>query len=169
LDKRIDLFIAGLVFLFGFFVFVGSFGIRPTGPVVDTIGPRGFPMVIGLIFMGGGLAVVFGRLRGWRREPGTLVETDGEPDEPGIPASGLQAWSLMGMALAYILSLSHLGYLIATPVFVGVALVMMKVRSVTTLAVTPVLYTAITYIVFRTVMGVQLPLGLLEQLARQAR
>lgn len=169
MDKRIDLFIAGIVFLFGCFVLVESFGIRPTGPVVDTIGPRGFPIVIGAIFAIGGLAVATARLRAWNAEPGNLVTTDGEPDEPNVPASGPQAWALMAIAICYALTLQHLGYLIATPLFVGFALVAMKLRSVATLVGTAAIYTAITYLVFATLMGVRLPLGPLVGLLSSGR
>lgn len=169
MDKRIDIFIAGTVFLFGCFVFVEAFGIRPTGPVVDTIGPRGFPIVIGTIFAVGGLTVAINRLRAWNAEPGNLVTTDGEPDEPNVPASGPQAWALMAIAVCYALSLQHLGYLIATPLFVGLALRVMKVRSKATLVGTAIIYTAITYLVFATLMGVRLPLGPLLGLLSSGR
>ncbi len=159
MDKRIDLFIAGIVVLFGCFVLVQSFGIRPTGPVVDKIGPRGFPVVIGTVFIVGGLAVMFGRLRNWSAETGNMIEPDGEPDEPGVPASGPQAWILMTLAFLYALSLTQLGYFIATPLFVGGALAVMRVRSAATLVGAAVVYTVITYLVFGTMMGVRLPLG----------
>lgn len=167
MDKRIDLAIAALIVAFGCFVVVEAFGIRPTGPVVDTIGPRGFPIVIGMVFMVVGSIVALDRLRRWNDEPGVMVETDGEPDEPNVPAKGYQAWTLMALLFGYALTLVPLGYLISTPLLVALALATMRMRSLTTIVITSLLYTIITFTIFDTLMGLSLPLGPVDTILRE--
>ena len=165
MDRRADLAIGALVILFGVFVLYTAGGIRPTGPVVDPIGPRGFPYMIGVCFLVGGGAVVFSRLRSWRQEVGPTVESDGEPDEPGVPASAAQAWTVMLAAIGYMLALHPAGYFIATPAFVTVALKAMRMR-LGPAALIALVYTLATYVLFALYLKVNLPLGPLDGLFR---
>ena len=159
MDRRIDLAIGIAVILAGLGVLYVGHGIRPTGPVVDAIGPRAFPYMIGVFFLIGGTWTVFSRLRHWKSETGNIVETDGEPDEPDVPASALQAFTVIGASILYVAAMPRLGYLIATPLFVIAALKAMRMQSWLTVAVLALVYTALTYIVFAHYLRVDLPLG----------
>ena len=65
MDRRIDLTIGIAVILTGIGVLYVGHGIRPTGPVVDAIGPRAFPYMFGVFFLVGGTWTVLNRLRLW--------------------------------------------------------------------------------------------------------
>ncbi len=166
MDRRVDLFIGILVVLFGVFVLYTASHIRPTGPVVDPIGPRGFPYMIGILFLVGGCFVVYSRLRTWRSDAGNMVETDGEPDESDVPASAGQAWTIMAASVAYALILNPAGYVIATPVYVVIALKAMRMKSWATVLSVAIIYTIVTYVLFAHFMGVNLPVGPLTHLFR---
>jgi putative tricarboxylic transport membrane protein len=161
MDRRIDLAIAILVVALGVAVIVIAGDIRPTGPVVDPIGPRALPYIIGFFLLIGGLRIISIRLRSWRRERGHLVATDGEPDEPGIPSSALQAFTIMGASVLYALTLSTVGYVVGTPLYVIAGLRAMRMKSWTAIIITAVVYTAFTYILFAHYMRVDLPLGVM--------
>jgi putative tricarboxylic transport membrane protein len=158
-DRRIDLIIGILVIALGAAVLFFALDIRPTGPVVDPIGPRAFPYMIGLFFLLGGSRIVLVRLREWRSETGPLVAEEGEPDEPGVPASAAQAFTIMAAAVIYAVTLSRVGYLLMTPLFVVIALKALRLKSWAVVIVTALAYTAVTYIVFAHYLGVDLPLG----------
>lgn len=159
MNRNIDLLIGVLVIVFGVFVLFVAKDIRPTGPVVDPIGPRAFPYMIGVFFLLGGARIVFVRLASRARETGTSVASDGEEDEPGVPASAVQAFIVMGAAVLYALAMSVVGYLLATPAFVIGGLWAMKMRSWLTMGLTALTYTLITYVIFAHYMRVALPLG----------
>jgi hypothetical protein len=158
-DRRIDLIIGLLVIALGAAVLYVAQGIRPTGPVVDAIGPRAFPYMIGVFFLLGGSRIVYVRLKSWRTETGNLVAEEGEPDEPGVPASAAQAFTVMGAAVVYALMLPTAGYAIGTPAFVIVTLKALRMRSWPAVILTALAYTAVTYVVFAHYLAVDLPLG----------
>lgn len=166
MDRRVDLGIGLFVLAFGLFVLVTASTIRPTGPVVDAIGPRGVPYVLGVFFLIGGGSIVLSRLRAWRSGASDVVKSDGEPDEPGVPASALQAFMVMAAAFGYALLLNRLGYVIATPAFVIVTLKTMRLRSWVVVLATAVAYTLVTYVLFALYMRVDLPVGPLTDLFR---
>jgi Tripartite tricarboxylate transporter TctB family len=159
MDRRIDLGIGIAIVLIGIGVLFMSQHIRSTGPVVDAIGPRAFPYMIGIFFLVGGGWTVLNRLRRWQSEAGHSIEGDGEPDEPDVPASAWQSFAVMTCCALYIAALTTLGYPIATPVFVIAALKAMRMKSWPAVLLIALVYTAATYVIFGHYLRVDLPLG----------
>ena len=60
---------------------------------------------------------------------GYRVTSEGNEDEPDHPASALSAAILIGSAFVYATLLKPLGFLIATPLFMVVALAIMQERN----------------------------------------
>lgn len=166
MNRNIDLAIGILVIALGVAVLLIAKDIRPTGPVVDPIGPRAFPYIIGVFFLIGGSRIVYVRLRNWHGESGPIVANDGEPDEPDVPASALQAFAVMSALALYAFTLGTAGYVLATPIFIAVGLKAMRVKSLPVIFLTALLYTAVTYVIFAYYMRVALPLGPLADLFR---
>lgn len=166
MDRRVDLLIALLVVAAGVFVIVVAQGIRSIGPVVDPLGPKAIPNVVGALMILGGGGIAVSRLRRWRQEPGHLVDNEGEPDERGVPASSRQAALIMALSFGYVAALPYLGYIIASLVFVGGALRVMRVRSWAAIVLTAAIYTVVTYLVFARVVNVNFPLGPLADVLR---
>jgi hypothetical protein len=162
MDKRVDLLVALGFMAFGVWLLHSSTTI-PQGSVDDEIGSGGFGRVLALIIIVLSGYVVVRSLLAWRRRPGNLVPHQGSADDPVAPASSMRAFAMFAALALYVWGVSHLGYLIITPVFVFIALWLMRVRSVTGLIATPLLYTAGSYALFEGVFGVLLPLGLLDR------
>ena len=166
MNRKIDLIIGILVIVLGIAVLFIAKDIRATGPVVDPIGPRAFPYIVGIFFLIGGARIVLTRLQRWRHEPGDIVDNDGEEDEPDVPASATQAFIVMGVAVLYAAAMNTAGYILATPVFVIIGLRAMRMRSWPVAILTALLFTALTYIIFAYYMRVALPIGPLTGLFR---
>lgn len=166
MDRRVDLLIALLVIAAGVFVIVMAQGIRSIGPVVDPLGPKAIPNVVGTLMVLGGAGIAISRVRRWRREPGHLVENEGEPDERGVPASSAQAALMMALTFGYVVVMPYLGYPIVTLLFIAGALRVMRVRSWAAIVLTAVIYTVVTYLVFARVVNVNFPLGPLADALR---
>lgn len=168
MDRRADLALALVIAVIGVGILLVAGDIRPTGPVVDPIGPRAFPYAIGAILLVAGAILSVTGARALIHEGPIAENSDGEPDEPGVPASASRAWCVMALTVAYVLLLSRLGYPLATPVYVAGALLLMGMRSGPVIAAVAIGYTAATYVVFAMLMRVTLPLGPLETWFRAA-
>jgi len=166
MDRRIDVGLALAVTALGIFIIVAAQFIGRS-PVPDPIGPRGIPTGLGVAFALGGGGLVARRLVRWRRE-GTHVEPEGAQDDVGVPpGSARRALAIWLAAALYVLLMPVLGYLIGTPLFIGTTLRLLQfnrspVLGVPAIVAFPVLFTAISYAVFASLLGIRLPLGLLR-------
>lgn len=162
MDTRRDLGVCLGVVLLGLFILYGAFRIEQ-GIYKDAIGSSSFPYALGAVITLGGGVLVLRRLRDLRRDEGYVAPAEGTADEAGHPASALRAASVMGATLAYILLMVPLGYLLATPLFVATALVVMKERRPGVVASCALLWTIGSYLIFAQFLRVRLPLGPLEE------
>src|SRR4051812_38687688 len=160
MDKRIDLAVALGFLLFGGWLFWDSERI-PQGSVPDSIGSGGVARVlaVGIILLSGYLVVR--RVTAWASRPGWIVPAEGSEDSPEAPASTWRGIGMFAALVVYALGIEFAGYPIATPVFVLVGLLAMRVRSAVKLIAIPITYTIVTYGLFVGVFGVLLPLGVL--------
>jgi len=163
MDRRIDVALALAVMALGIFIIVAAQSIGRS-PIADPIGPRGIPTGLGIAFVLGGGGLVARRLVRWGRE-GTYVEPEGSQDDAGVPpGSARRALSIWVVGAIYVLLLPVLGYLIGTPLFVGATLRLLHLNrsailGVPAIVALPILYTAISYALFATLLGIRLPLG----------
>jgi len=162
MDTRRDLGVALGVVLLGLFVVYGAFKIEQ-GIYRDVVGSSSFPYALGILITFGGGVLALRRLRDLRADEGFLAPAEGTPDEGAHPASALRAASAMGATVAYILLLVPLGYLLATPIFVAMALVVMKERRPLVVGTTAILWTICSYVIFAQFLSVRLPLGPFEE------
>lgn len=65
------------------------------------------------------------------------------------------------LILLYFVALIYVGFIISTPVFSAAAMFALGVRNIKVLILVPVLLTASTYTLFRVVLSVNLPVGML--------
>jgi putative tricarboxylic transport membrane protein len=129
----------------------------------DLLGPKAFPRALGTCLLAGGLYVA---IRAWRlsaRRAAAALESEGDEDEPNIPASTIRAVGVMALSVLYGLLLTRLGYLVATPVFVAAGLYVLSVRSRILLVAVPLVLTAFCYYVFAELLRVPLPSGVLTE------
>ena len=162
-DRWVDL-VGGLAFAaFGLaLVVIGELTLREDIQG-DLLGPKAFPRMLGASLVLGGLYVAY---RAWRvpaSQVAAALESDGDEDEPGVPASVVRAFVVMGLTLLYALVLVDLGYLVATPLYVAAGLYVLSIRSKIVLIAVPVLLTAFCFYVFAEVLTVPLPSGVLTE------
>lgn len=166
MDRRVDLAIAVAIAGFAVFVLVVTQGIRSTGQVIDPLGPRAIPTAIGFMLLIGGGAVAVKRLLSWRSAAGPLVEEEGEPDEPGIPASARQAAGVAILSFLFVALLPAVGYPLLAAGYIAGGLLVMRTRSVPLLVGLSLGFSVVTYAIFALVLRVDLPAGPLTELLR---
>lgn len=134
---------------------------------VDVLGPNRFPLYVGAGIALFALFVVlkqgFHLLRGTFQEG--AFEIPGQAnDEPGKPASGMRAVAMMVLLFAHVLLWEPIGFMLASVLFVIVAMRMMLETSWRLILPTAIGYAVMTYILFGLLLDVALPLGPEEQL-----
>jgi len=129
----------------------------------DLLGPKAFPWILGTGMFIGGLYVATRVLRMPADRAAAALESEGDEDESGVPASTVRCLTVMALTLIYGLLLTPLGYLVATPLYVAAGLYLLSVRSKIVLVLVPVLLTAFCYYLFAEVLTVPLPSGLLTE------
>lgn len=166
MDRRVDVALAVCVVLLGIFVLVSAQGIR-NASVPDPIGSRGAPDFVGVVLILGGFVLILRRLLSWRSES-TYVLAEGVQDDPGVsPGSSSRPLLIWGSAMVYLLVMPTIGYLIATPLFLGAVLWLFQIRRSWLLIAVPMLATLGIASVFVLFLHVRLPTGLLDSLLRQ--
>ncbi len=78
---------------------------------------------------------------------------------PPPPAQTRLLMSILALLIAYALVMPRLGFLAATPVLLGVVLVLLGIREIPSLIFSAVGITLALYLVFGRVLGVLLPPG----------
>ena len=166
MDRRIDIAIAFCFMCLGLFMVWHATGIK-MGLSRDPIGPRVFFYACGSVMGAGGAWLVVTRLLRWKASSSRYIDDEGNADEPGHPASARRAFTIMAVCLGYALLLKPLGFLLATPLFVALALLTLNQRNYLGIVTIAVGFTAITYIVFAQVLGVRIPVGPFTDLFRE--
>ena len=165
MERRINLVVAIAMALVGIVIIWAASGIR-LGMMRDPIGPRAAFYLCGGVLVVGGLWVVWRSLLRHAKSLGGHEEGDGVADEPGFPASATRAFTLMAGAAVFGLLLKPAGFLIATPLFMAFALLLLGKRGLKVIALVPTAFTGLTYLIFAEVLGVRLPLGPLTDVFR---
>lgn len=158
MDRRVDLAVA-LAFAALGLLMIWQATLIKSGLMRDPVGPRAAFYLCGGVLVVGGLLVALRRWRELGRGEGREAPHEGVADERGYPASAPRAFMLMGCCLAYAALFQPLGYLLATPLFVVAALLVLGQRNGPGIALTALAFTAIVYLVFAQALDVRLPVG----------
>lgn len=160
MNKRIDL-IGSLAFVaLGIFMLVVALNYPPTKVTFDAIGPKGFPIVIGSLFIIGG---AFQSVRSilFIRRFGVIGPSEGTDDEEEYPSSALRGFLFIVGAFVYLALLPFIGFLILTPIAVFGALWSLQYRPWWKGLLIAVIFTIVGFLVFGVVLSVPLPQGFL--------
>jgi putative tricarboxylic transport membrane protein len=161
MDSRKDLLLSLGVIALGIAVIAIAYS-WPEPRIRDAVGPRAFPYGLGLLFVLGGAFVAWQRLRNMYAAAGYVVPDEGGEEEDGVPASGLRAMAMIGLCAVYTYLFNDIGFIILTPIYIALSLIVMKERSPVLVVVTSLAFTAITYLLIHTVLGGRLPEGVLQ-------
>jgi putative tricarboxylic transport membrane protein len=163
LNRRADGFIALGIMAFGLVLLAGAMTFPAPTPVRDPIGPMGLPIVIAAVFIVGGGLQAYHAL--WsQRALGPMVTPDGPEDEEGYPVSNRRAAAFLAGGLIYVVLLPTLGFLIATPLIIGIGLWLLEYRTPWKVLLIGVGFTVISFAVFSSVLSIPVPVGILTGL-----
>jgi hypothetical protein len=168
--RRVELGLSVACLALGIGVIIGAgFITRLQPPFEDPVGARGFAYFVGAFTALIAVLLIVAQVTAVRRGVTTFTE-DEDPaitgDDPRYPASSRRAFVMVAITAAYALLLTLLGYLVATPVFVAVAMWAMGGRGRAKLVVFPIAFAVVSYGLFDTLLGVRLPPGILAPLLR---
>lgn len=134
----------------------------PLPAIVDPVGPRVFPILVGVgLLVSAGLLYLETLAAGGRASTPLVANTESDP----VPASrhGLApVLIVLGLTLAYYLVFERLGYLVSTAIYLFVMLAVFN-RGRRWLNLTIAVFgSVVLYLIFSTFLQVPLPPGLLS-------
>ena len=137
-----------------------SFSVTASERVGGGIDAAGYPRLLAGLTVLLGLALAARALWKWRAAGRTAAPPTG--DETGQGGGKLRAALSFAVLLLYTLLLEPLGFLLATPVAVGVLLRIVGGRGAVHAAIAAVAFTAAIFVFFRYGVNIVLPEGLLR-------
>lgn len=147
---------------FGAAIVVGAWGIPP-GVQTDPLGPRAFPLALGVAIGLCGLLLAASAvgLRGGLDRAGVLADADPESDAEG-PFSPGRLTAAVAVTALYLAAFERIGYLMTTPLYVAAVLLVHGGATRQALLATPLLTTIAFYAAFRFGLLIPVPVGVLE-------
>ena len=121
----------------------------------DPAGPGGIPKILGT-----GIAII-----GVILIAGSFLMKDKRKEKPLFTRKELIITvALIAICLTYILLLPHLGYLVLTPLLIAGILLALGSRKVKSILLISVVSTLVLFLLFYSILKVNLPLGFTETL-----
>lgn len=162
-DRLVDVGIGTAIALFSAWVWWTARTTIPTGMRTDPLGPTAVPQLLALGTGALGLMLAVSRLvRNRWLQPDAVGENGPFVEESGGTFSRLRFWGLIGLSALYLAALEPIGYLISTPAYGAMILLLLGVRSWPKVLFSVILMTAILYGIFQRALNVPLPGGVLE-------
>ena len=165
MDRRVDIAVAAAFALFGLFMIMHATTIR-LGLYKDPIGPRAFFYGCGAIMLIGGAITIWQRIRAWKRYPTHMIPMEGSADDAAYPSSARRAFAVVLATAVYTLLLEPLGFLLATPLYIFIALTILGQRSLVGKLAVAIVFTLSAYIIFAQILGVRIGVGPLTNFFR---
>ena len=132
------------------------------GPGYAAVGPKVFPIIVGLGLLGSGLAL----LAAGGAARATTADEAG--DEAALPVDWRTLGGLAGLLAAYVLLFQPLGFLLTSALFLPAGAWVLGNRAHGRAVLAGVLLSVTVYLVFTRLLGLELPAGPLEALLRGA-
>ena len=167
-DVRRELGVALVLVAFGGWVIALARQIT-AGVRTDPLGPAAFPIALGAGIALCGLLLAASTLIFRGRPPdraGLFADAGDEEESETGPFSPVRLAGAVVATAVYLAIFEPLGYLIATPVYVAVIMLIHGGAARRSLVVGPFLATALLYVTFRFGLLIPIPLGILEGVLR---
>lgn len=162
--SRRDLAVATVLVLLGVAVIGLALRVEP-GVQTDALGPRAFPLALGAAITACGLLLGAAAALGdrWTASAAVFVESADDDTSEGELPSPRRLVAAVGVTAAYLVAFERLGYLLATPAYVMLILILQRGVRARALLAAPVLVTLALYAAFRFGLLIPVPDGILEQ------
>jgi len=136
------------------------------GVLTDPLGPRFFPMALGIAILLCGLLLAGAELffRGESLLPAPLSDASPEGEEDAGPFSLPRFVGAIAATALYVAAFEPLGYLLATPPYIAAILLIHGGAKKRALLITPFVSTIALYVTFRFGLLIPVPDGPLEAL-----
>jgi hypothetical protein len=166
MDKRVDLALTIILGLFGIFLCVMASTFY-MGRVDDMFTAKGAPYVTGVFITICSIILVVLQIRSWSAIPGRFVVSEAaKEDEEGYTSSWKRAFAVVLAATISALFWESIGYVIMTPLFMIVALLIMGERSWKKIIMFGLIFGLASWYLFHQILVFMIPMGILEPLAR---
>lgn len=148
--------VLGVLVMVGVVYMYGAFAIR-VPRLGDPIGPRAFPIGIGIAFL-----CVTGvlLLKTFLRRARSVTDTPAAT----APAVSRQEWpgvAMVALTVGYFVVFETVGYVLSTFVYLTILIVLLRPRGLGKNIAVAAAFSAVSYLVFAKLLGVRLPDGLL--------
>lgn len=156
-----------LIVLFGSWFLAQALALRE-GPGYAAVGPRVFPVIVAIGFVASGLALLLGGLV----HPRGHGQTRSRAEEPGSaelhqgPADWTTLLKVAGLLAIYLTLFQPLGFLLASALFLVACARALGSAAWLRDAAVAVGLSLTAYLLFTRLLGLELPAGPLEPLAR---
>lgn len=161
MSARQALTVAAVALLVGMLYLYGITFIR-TLPLGDPLGPKVFPIMLGIGMLLAGALLAFEAWRKVTPKPSRMVTASAKagtaPDTGGISLTvvGVTIWTAL-----YFWSFEPLGYIVSSTLYLFPLAYVFNGRKFLANGLTALLFSLISYLMFTKLLGVRLPSGLL--------
>ena len=152
---------AGAIVLFGAWVLWQAMQLRE-GPGYAAVGPRTFPLIVGVGLLVSGLALLWGSVHGRPVEPGA-------GSEAAAPTDWRTLLTMAALLLGYVFLFQPLGFVLTSALFLIGGAWALGSRAPIRDVVCGVALSLATFFVFTRLLGLELPAGPLEAPLRALR
>jgi hypothetical protein len=154
-----DLVLGGLVLLLGVGLYVAAAGLQGGSPT-DPLGPRGFPSLLSLGFVGSGLGLLVRSVVAARRPGGSVAEVDDDEEEQAPIAVSRLVFASLAIIGYVLVALPVLGFLLGTIVFVAALIAVQGGAARRSSIAMSLGFPVAVYLLFGVLLDVPLPIGM---------
>lgn len=163
MDRRVDALVASAFVAVGVLVLYSALTLPESSLNRDAVGPAGLPVVLAAVFIVGGTLQTL-RSTIWFPGHGSVIPPEGAEDDPEHPSSAVRPLLFIAGSFAYVAALHPVGYLVATPIAIGLGLWVTDFRPLWLLGASAVGFTIVSFMIFSQYLGVPVPTGILTEL-----
>lgn len=160
-----DLVLGGVLLLVGVGLLLASAQLQ-AGSATDPLGPRGFPSLLGVGFVGSGIALLAKAALVARHPAAYVADADAEHGDEEDHGPAMRSRLLLASLtiVAYVLVLPVGGFLLSTPAFITATIALQGGAARRSFIAMVVGFPIAVYLLFAVLLGVPLPTGVFDPL-----
>ncbi|MDQ3385158.1 MAG: tripartite tricarboxylate transporter TctB family protein [Actinomycetota bacterium] len=162
-----DLTLGALLLVFGIGVILAAAQLK-AGSTTDPLGPRGFPGLLGLGFLGAGVGLLVKTTLAGRRPADDVVSVmdlaGADEEEDDGPANRFRLVVAALAVIAYVLLLPYGGFLLTTSAFLAALIRLQGGVGLRPFIAMVLGFPTAVFLLFAVILGVPLPSGVFDPL-----